>query len=196
MDRRPNSATYNNHISNCTAPIPISQSHAMSYRTSESFAQIHVPRSHPSQGQQFHPSMHLESFNGYNFDPKAASPGPPYYPRQSVPPPISDRQMYPQSAPQTYQPPMDPSHAQYLQAPPHYVAHRQSEEMSYPASPPRPFSCDMCALSFNRQHDLKRHRETHSGDKPFPCEACGKSFTRKDALKRHQVSYSTSVSDR
>jgi hypothetical protein len=44
-----------------------------------------------------------------------------------------------------------------------------SYDMQYPASPPRPFACDQCALSFNRQHDLKRHRETHSGEKPFHC---------------------------
>lgn len=66
----------------------------------------------------------------------------------------------------------------------------------YPASPNRPFCCDMCALSFNRQHDLKRHRETHSGEKPFLCNGgCGKTFTRKDALKRHQVRFTHTQRD-
>ncbi|KAH7888550.1 hypothetical protein F5I97DRAFT_1935055 [Phlebopus sp. FC_14] len=65
---------------------------------------------------------------------------------------------------------------------------REFQQPQFPASPTRPFSCDLCALSFNRQHDLKRHRETHSGEKPFLCNGgCGKTFTRKDALKRHQL---------
>jgi hypothetical protein len=34
---------------------------------------------------------------------------------------------------------------------------------TYPASPQRPYACDLCVLSFSRQHDLKRHRDTHSG---------------------------------
>ncbi|CAK5274884.1 unnamed protein product [Mycena citricolor] len=64
----------------------------------------------------------------------------------------------------------------------------QSYYVEYPASPDREFACHLCALSFDRNHDLKRHIETHSGERPFVCErGCGKSFTRKDALKRHQA---------
>ncbi|CAL1707616.1 unnamed protein product [Somion occarium] len=75
------------------------------------------------------------------------------------------------------------------QYPPQVAFSPSLEDLSqYPASPQRPFSCDMCALSFNRQHDLKRHRDTHTGEKPFLCSGgCGKTFTRKDALKRHQL---------
>ena len=47
----------------------------------------------------------------------------------------------------------------------------------------RPFKCDQCPQSFNRNHDLKRHKRIHLAVKPFPCEHCDKSFSRKDALK-------------
>ncbi|GAA97929.1 uncharacterized protein L969DRAFT_78166 [Mixia osmundae IAM 14324] len=49
----------------------------------------------------------------------------------------------------------------------------------------RPFKCDECAQSFNRNHDLKRHKRIHLAVKPFPCAYCDKSFSRRDALKRH-----------
>ncbi|KAG8738656.1 hypothetical protein FRC10_006624, partial [Ceratobasidium sp. 414] len=53
----------------------------------------------------------------------------------------------------------------------------------------KPYECDICHTRFARQHDCRRHRETHavnaSGEKPHHCVVCGKSFTRKDALKRH-----------
>jgi len=47
----------------------------------------------------------------------------------------------------------------------------------------RPFKCDVCPQSFNRNHDLKRHKRIHLAVKPFPCGHCDKSFSRKDALK-------------
>ncbi|TDZ20983.1 Zinc finger and BTB domain-containing protein 44 [Colletotrichum orbiculare MAFF 240422] len=51
----------------------------------------------------------------------------------------------------------------------------------------RPFKCDQCPQSFNRNHDLKRHKRIHLAVKPFPCNWCEKSFSRKDALKRHKL---------
>jgi len=57
----------------------------------------------------------------------------------------------------------------------------------HPAAPQpttdRPFKCDQCPQSFNRNHDLKRHKRIHLAVKPFPCGHCDKSFSRKDALK-------------
>jgi hypothetical protein len=47
----------------------------------------------------------------------------------------------------------------------------------------RPFRCDQCPQSFNRNHDLTRHKRIHLAVKPFPCGHCDKSFSRKDALK-------------
>jgi hypothetical protein len=47
----------------------------------------------------------------------------------------------------------------------------------------RPFKCDECTQSFNRNHDLKRHKKIHLAVKPFPCTFCEKAFSRKDALK-------------
>jgi len=51
----------------------------------------------------------------------------------------------------------------------------------------RPYRCDHCSQSFNRNHDLKRHRRIHLSIKPYPCLSCEKAFSRKDALKRHAM---------
>lgn len=54
---------------------------------------------------------------------------------------------------------------------PHLPQHYDySSSQTYPATPARPFECDQCKLSFVRHHDLRRHKETHSGERvsPFP----------------------------
>lgn len=63
---------------------------------------------------------------------------------------------------------------------PHFLGHPQHQP---PAANDRPFKCDQCPQSFNRNHDLKRHKRIHLAVKPFPCNHCDKSFSRKDALK-------------
>ncbi|KAG9239122.1 hypothetical protein BJ875DRAFT_243459 [Amylocarpus encephaloides] len=71
--------------------------------------------------------------------------------------------------------------------PPHQMGGPMYGHHSAQPQPPndRPFKCDLCPQSFNRNHDLKRHKRIHLAVKPFPCGYCEKSFSRKDALKRH-----------
>ena len=65
-----------------------------------------------------------------------------------------------------------------------HAAHLQMYgNQQQPAPNDRPFKCDQCPQSFNRNHDLKRHKRIHLAVKPFPCGHCEKSFSRKDALK-------------
>jgi hypothetical protein len=63
---------------------------------------------------------------------------------------------------------------------PHFMGHAPHQQA---AANDRPFKCDQCPQSFNRNHDLKRHKRIHLAVKPFPCNHCDKSFSRKDALK-------------
>ncbi|KAK3991147.1 hypothetical protein QBC44DRAFT_53909 [Cladorrhinum sp. PSN332] len=68
---------------------------------------------------------------------------------------------------------------------PMYMNH--GHHAAHPPHQDRPFRCDQCPQSFNRNHDLKRHKRIHLAVKPFPCLFCEKSFSRKDALKRHKL---------
>ena len=171
-------------------PSPVPQSHSIP---------LHNPQQYPPQlpGQPMHQEQMLDAMmrQGYSCARDPNSPTS-YTPRQSMPPIAANTHLYNNDyrgsseshRPQTTPIPYGQPQAQYVPQSP------IDGSMQYPASPPRPFACDMCALSFNRQHDLKRHRDTHTGDKPFLCESCGKTFTRKDALKRHQVRAHTPLS--
>ncbi|KAK4453524.1 hypothetical protein QBC34DRAFT_446437 [Podospora aff. communis PSN243] len=68
-----------------------------------------------------------------------------------------------------------------------YSMHGHHHHPGGPSAQERPFKCDQCPQSFNRNHDLKRHKRIHLSVKPFPCCNCDKSFSRKDALKRHRL---------
>ncbi|KAK4177020.1 hypothetical protein QBC36DRAFT_140521 [Triangularia setosa] len=75
------------------------------------------------------------------------------------------------------------AHPQYqMHHPPHMFIGNQPQQQQE-----RPFKCEICPQSFNRNHDLKRHARIHLAVKPFPCTKCDKSFSRKDALKRHRL---------
>ncbi|KAI5810013.1 hypothetical protein DFH27DRAFT_476157 [Peziza echinospora] len=97
------------------------------------------------------------------------------------------------SPPYPHHPPIHPapSHLGLQRYP---LAHMGSMPIHYPGmmhpgmpQQERPFKCDQCPQSFNRNHDLKRHKRIHLAVKPFPCDNCEKSFSRKDALKRHRL---------
>ncbi|PPQ77185.1 hypothetical protein CVT25_011031 [Psilocybe cyanescens] len=144
------------------------QGHRPSHHTPRSPSTApHAPYPHtPSHSHSYsHPS------SSYSVNPLAERPR-------------SNSQVYPRAFSPVNGYEQSP-HPQYTEIP---IPQTIGISSDYPISSARPFSCDLCALSFNRQHDLKRHRETHNGEKPYLCNGgCGKTFTRKDALKRHQL---------
>jgi uncharacterized Zn-finger protein len=71
-----------------------------------------------------------------------------------------------------------------LQYPPHqmgapmYTHHPGQQHQN-----DRPFKCDQCPQSFNRDYDLKRHKRVHSAVRLFSCRHCDRAFWRKDSWK-------------
>ncbi|XP_069692950.1 uncharacterized protein [Periplaneta americana] len=49
----------------------------------------------------------------------------------------------------------------------------------------RIYKCDLCEKTFLDASTLSRHRKIHSGDKPWSCKICKKSFGTLGSLRRH-----------
>ena len=194
MDTRRDSTTlypsYSSHHPGTWNPSTVPQSHSIPLHSPQQYPHPQLPRQAIPQDPMLDAMVRQDYSPDYQYNSR--DPGSPtsYYPR----PPMSSIVTTPHhlydnnyhGSPQSNRP--QATQIPYNPPPTHYMSQSPIDgSMQYPASPPRPFACDMCALSFNRQHDLKRHRDTHNGEKPFLCDSCGKTFTRKDALKRHQV---------
>jgi hypothetical protein len=54
---------------------------------------------------------------------------------------------------------------------------------------PVQWTCDQCAVSFQRREHYQRHLRVHTKEKPFACSVCGNSFGRVDSLARHHNSH-------
>lgn len=163
-------------------PRPMGYIQAQSHRPSH-----HIPRPQSTVPHSAYSHSSSHSYSHSSSTPYTHSYSNSYSQSQTSPShPVHSRPRSNSHYNRAPSPPITYTQPQYTEVP---IPQTIGISSDHPSSPVRPFACDLCSLSFNRQHDLKRHRETHTGEKPFLCNGgCGKTFTRKDALKRHQVS--------
>ncbi|KIX10330.1 uncharacterized protein Z518_01412 [Rhinocladiella mackenziei CBS 650.93] len=156
-----------------TASTPVSQS----------------PHSHSRSAPRISPTLHQGAVPPQPQDPFMRPP-PPSYSLPAMPGPIMSNvhspgaqmamvgNMQPNLLPMAF-------NSGYAANAPAMYGQQRTNAPQQPSAHDRPFKCDQCPQSFNRNHDLKRHKRIHLAVKPFPCTHCDKSFSRKDALKRH-----------
>ncbi len=45
--------------------------------------------------------------------------------------------------------------------------------------------CQICGKKFSQRYELKKHKQTHTGERKFVCNECGKSFAQNGGLSAH-----------
>ncbi|CAL1279633.1 unnamed protein product [Larinioides sclopetarius] len=59
----------------------------------------------------------------------------------------------------------------------------------------RPYICSVCGQDFRQKAHLKRHMTTHSTERPYKCNICEKSFKRIEYLKQHKLCLDIRIGD-
>ncbi|KAK8879910.1 hypothetical protein PGQ11_001204 [Apiospora arundinis] len=54
------------------------------------------------------------------------------------------------------------------------------------ATGPAKFHCSQCSKTFTRSANLQGHQRSHRNERPFACEVCGMTFVRQHDKKRHE----------
>jgi uncharacterized Zn-finger protein len=50
---------------------------------------------------------------------------------------------------------------------------------------PGKYRCEECDYVFTNSGNLRRHRQTHTGERPFACTDCDRKFAQKSNLQQH-----------
>ena len=171
------------------ATIPTTnQPHPGYYSSSTPVSQS--PHPHSLSAPRVSPTLHQGQMPPHSQAPFMRPP-PPSYSLPAMPGPIMSNvhspgaQMQMMGNMQSNMLPMG-FHSGYAANPQGMYGPPRTNTPQQPPTHDRPFKCDQCPQSFNRNHDLKRHKRIHLAVKPFPCGHCDKSFSRKDALKVSQ----------
>ncbi|KAK9465086.1 zinc finger protein [Lipomyces arxii] len=175
MSQQPAHQSHNHSHSNSYILSPTEFSSTGSFQQPQ--PQVQPP--HSPQPQQYYTDAYQPWSSGLNQQAQQ-----PLVRRPSLTAPRSFEGRYPYPPPLTSHL-LPPSHlAHHSQQP---IQQQQQQSQQQQPAQERPFKCDQCPQSFNRNHDLKRHKRIHLDIKPFPCLNCDKTFSRKDALKRHTL---------